>query len=79
MNLKNLDWMHVVSLIIAVVVAVYNALIANGVSLPVQVGTVVLMLVAIGNMLKQSPVATPSQIANKTTRADLRAREALTK
>ena len=79
MNLKNLDWMHVVSLIIAVVVAVYNALIANGVSLPVQVGTVILMLVAIGNMLKQSPVATPSQIANKITRADLRAREALTK
>jgi hypothetical protein len=76
MNLKNLDWMHVVSLVIALAVGIYNILIANGVTLPAQVGTVILMLVAIGNMLKQSPIATPAQIASRSTHADLRALQA---
>jgi hypothetical protein len=73
MNLKNIDWTHVALLVITVAIAIYNALIADGVTLPVQVGTVILMLTSIANLLRQSPVATPQQVASKTTRADMRA------
>lgn len=72
MNLKNLDWKHVAALAITIVVTIYNVLVANGVSFPVQVGSVVLMLTSIANMLRQSAVATQAQIASRTTLADLR-------
>jgi hypothetical protein len=72
-NLRNLDWKHIVALTITLVISFYNVLVANGVSFPVQVGSIILMLTSIGNMLRQSPVATPQQIAARATRADLRA------
>ena len=73
MNLKNIDWKHVALIAITLIVGVYSILVKDGVPLPVQVGTAVLVLASIANWLNGSPVATPQQIATKTTRADMRA------
>lgn len=73
MNIKNLNWTHIVSIAITLIVAIYNILVKDGVPLPVQVGTAILVLTSIANWLNQSPVATPQQVSSKTTRADMRA------
>jgi hypothetical protein len=72
MNLKNADWKHIVLIAITVIVGVYDILVKDGVPLPVQVGTVVLMLTSIANWLNGSPVATAAQIAAKSTLSDIR-------
>jgi hypothetical protein len=72
-NLKNIDWKHILLIAITVIVAVFNVLAKDGVPLLVQVGTVVLMLTSIANWLNGSPIASRQQIETRTTRADMRA------
>jgi hypothetical protein len=73
MNLKNIDWKHIVLIVATVLLAVYSTLLVDGVPLPAQLASVAAALTSIVNWLNGSPVATPQQIASKTTRADLRA------
>lgn len=73
LNLKNIDWKHVVLITITVLLALYTTLVAQGVPMPAQVATIAAALTSILNWLNQSPVATPIQVATKTTKADIRA------
>jgi hypothetical protein len=73
MNLKNIDWKHIVFLVATLLLAIYSTLVVDGVPLPAQVASWAAMLTSLVNWLRASPVATPQQIATKTTRADMRA------
>jgi hypothetical protein len=72
MNLKNLDWKHIVFIVATVLLAIYSTLIVDGVPLPAQLASVAAALTSIVNWLNGSPVATPSQIAAKSTLSDIR-------
>lgn len=75
MNLKNLDWKHVVLIVATVALAIYSTLLVDGVPLPAQLASVAAALTSIVNWLNGSPVATPAQVASKLTLADQRAFE----
>lgn len=73
MNLKNIDWKHIALITATILLALYTTLVAQGVPLPAQLASVAAALTSIVNWLNQSPVATPIQVATKTTKADIRA------
>lgn len=72
MNLKNLDWKHIVFIVATVLLAVYSTLLVDGVPLPAQLASVAAALTSIVNWLRPTPVATPAQVAAKTTLSDIR-------
>ena len=73
LNLKNIDWKHVVLISLTVILALYTTLVAQGVPMPAQMASIAAALTSILNWLNQSPIATPIQVATKTTKADIRA------
>jgi hypothetical protein len=74
LNLKNIDYKHVLLIVLTLLLSVYTTLVADGVPLPAKLATVAAMITSIVNWLNQSPVASSDQIAAKTTKADIRAK-----